>query len=72
MTKVVWDNYASVSPAAAKRLGLAQGDVVRLSTPSGARLELPAHIQPGQHDGTVAVALGYGRHGDGALRGRRA
>ncbi|MBI4349949.1 MAG: TAT-variant-translocated molybdopterin oxidoreductase [Elusimicrobia bacterium] len=63
VTKIVWDNYASFSPDAASRLGLAQGDVVRLSAPSGAHLELPAHIQPGQHDGTVAVALGYGRLG---------
>ena len=63
VTKVVWDNYASVSPSAAARLGLIQGDVVRLSTLSGAQLELPAHIQPGQHDGTVAVAVGYGRQG---------
>jgi molybdopterin-containing oxidoreductase family iron-sulfur binding subunit len=62
ITKVTWDNYASLSPAAAARLGVADGDVVRLEI-AGQRsgtLELPAFVQPGQHDQVVAVALGYG------------
>ncbi|MEK9145010.1 MAG: 4Fe-4S dicluster domain-containing protein, partial [Elusimicrobiota bacterium] len=62
VTKVVWDNYASFSPSAARGLGLSQGDVVRLSA-AGASIELPAFIQPGQEDGAVCVALGYGREG---------
>ena len=67
ITKVTWDNYACLSPAAAKRLGLAEGDVVRLevgaaqATPQA--LELPVLIQPGQHDQVIAVALGYGSKG---------
>jgi Fe-S-cluster-containing dehydrogenase component len=61
-SKVTWDNYASVSPAAATRLQLKQGDVVRLEGvgPQGVALVLPLLIQPGQHDQVVAVALGYG------------
>jgi molybdopterin-containing oxidoreductase family iron-sulfur binding subunit len=59
VTKIVWDNYASVSPALARQLQIASGDVVRLETSQGA-IELPAHVQPGQHDRTIAVALGYG------------
>lgn len=62
VTKVTWDNYASFSHATATRLGLAEGDIVRLSTEQG-QIELPAHLQPGQHDQTVAIALGYGRKG---------
>jgi molybdopterin-containing oxidoreductase family iron-sulfur binding subunit len=65
VTKVAWDNYASFSPAAAARLGVQQGDVVRLEAPaeggSATALELPAYIQPGQHDQVISVALGYGR-----------
>jgi molybdopterin-containing oxidoreductase family iron-sulfur binding subunit len=64
ISKVTWDNYACLSPAAAERLGVKDGDVVRLEAAQtgGATqvLELPAFIQPGQHDQVVAVALGYG------------
>jgi len=62
VTKIVWDNYASLSPATAAERGLRQGDVVRISL-AASTLELPVAIQPGQADGTVAVALGYGRMG---------
>jgi len=60
VTKAVWDNYACVSPALARRLGIRDGDVVRLEA-SGQTLELPALVQPGQQEETVAVAVGYGR-----------
>ena len=63
VTKVTWDNYASFSPAAARRLGVADGDVVRVSADGAPPFELPAFVQPGQHDGAVAIALGYGRAG---------
>jgi len=64
ISKVTWDNYACLAPATASRLGLADGDVVRI-TPSdadgpGGALELPIRVQPGQHERVVAVALGYG------------
>jgi len=63
VTKVTWDNYACFSPAAARRLGIADGDIVRVTAEGTPPLELPAFVQPGQHDGTVAIALGYGRAG---------
>ncbi|MBI3193452.1 MAG: 4Fe-4S dicluster domain-containing protein [Ignavibacteriae bacterium] len=62
VTKIVWDNYASVSSATANELGISEGDVVRVEA-SGTNIELPAHIQPGQHDSVIAIALGYGRKG---------
>jgi Fe-S-cluster-containing dehydrogenase component len=57
ITKVTWDNYACLSPAAAARLDVKQGDVVTLDA---GNLPLPVVVQPGQHDQVVAVALGYG------------
>jgi molybdopterin-containing oxidoreductase family iron-sulfur binding subunit len=64
ITKVTWDNYVSLSPAAASRLGLTDGDLVNLEAAGGSgqpvALELPVLIQRGQHDQVVAVALGYG------------
>jgi molybdopterin-containing oxidoreductase family iron-sulfur binding subunit len=62
VTKVTWDNYASFSPATAARLGIEEGRVVTIAS-DGASASLPAHLQPGQHDDVVAVALGYGRQG---------
>jgi molybdopterin-containing oxidoreductase family iron-sulfur binding subunit len=62
ITKVAWDNYACLSPAAAARLGVSQGGTVILDSagPAMERLVLPVFVQPGQHDQAVAVALGYG------------
>ncbi len=59
VSKVTWDNCASLSPAAAKKLGVARGDTVRLEAGKQS-LVLPAYIQPGQHDRVISVALGYG------------
>ena len=67
ISKVTWDNYASLSPATATRLGLGEGKVVRLEAAVGgagkAAMELSVYVQPGQHDDVVAVAMGYGRLG---------
>jgi len=58
ISKVTWDNYACLSPATAGKLAISDGDVVRVGG-----VELPAFVQPGQHDDVVAIALGYGRMG---------
>jgi Fe-S-cluster-containing dehydrogenase component/anaerobic selenocysteine-containing dehydrogenase len=60
ISKITWDNYASVSPRYAETAGLEEGRVVRI-TKDATSIELPVHIQPGQHDAVVAIALGYGR-----------
>ncbi len=63
-TKITWDNYVCISPATAKALMLADGDLVRVESRAGApSVELPAFVQPGQHDGVLAIALGYGVRG---------
>lgn len=60
LTKITWDNYVNVAPKLAAQRQLAEGEIVRLA--KGATLiELPVHIQPGQHEDCVSVALGYGR-----------
>jgi Fe-S-cluster-containing dehydrogenase component len=56
ITKLTWDNCASLSASAAASLGVSDGDIVRIDS-----IELPVVVQPGQHDRVVAVALGYGR-----------
>lgn len=61
LTKVVWENVVSVSPALAEREGLANGDVVRIEA-DGRAIAGPAWITPGQAANTVTLGLGYGRN----------
>jgi len=64
VSRLAWESYAVLSPTVAGKLGVEKGDVVRLDPEGDApALELPVHVQPGQHDDVVAVALGYGRDG---------
>jgi molybdopterin-containing oxidoreductase family iron-sulfur binding subunit len=60
ISKITWDNYACVSPKLAEKFELEEGTIVRISN-LATTIELPAHIQPGQHDDCVAIAMGYGR-----------
>jgi MoCo/4Fe-4S cofactor protein with predicted Tat translocation signal len=60
VSKIVWDNYAAISPATAKALNLDSNDLIDL-TAGGKSLKIPAFIQPGMADDVVAVELGYGR-----------
>jgi molybdopterin-containing oxidoreductase family iron-sulfur binding subunit len=60
ISKITWDNYACVSPKLAEKFELEEGTIVRISN-QATTIEVPAHIQPGQHDDCVGIALGYGR-----------
>ena len=66
VTKVTWDNPALLSPALARSLGIADGDLVTVAVGSRS-LTLPATILPGQADGTVVLTLGYGRTQTGRI-----
>jgi Fe-S-cluster-containing dehydrogenase component len=65
VSKSCWGNYATVSLATAKKLGLDQE--VELDTlevevlVNGKSVKLPFIVQPGQANDTVAIAIGYGR-----------
>jgi molybdopterin-containing oxidoreductase family iron-sulfur binding subunit len=60
ITKLAWGNAALMSPATARELGVANGNLVRLDY-DGRSLEIVAMVVPGQADYSVGVALGYGR-----------
>jgi molybdopterin-containing oxidoreductase family iron-sulfur binding subunit len=69
ITKIVWDNYVSVSIATANKLKVKEAQIIELDV-QGAKLELPLHIQPGLHDDVLAVAVGFGRtHGGQVTNG---
>ncbi|HEO66071.1 MAG TPA: 4Fe-4S dicluster domain-containing protein [Spirochaetes bacterium] len=59
IARTTWDNFVSISSKNMKDLKLKQGDIVKL-TVGKVSIELPALPQPGQADGTIGVALGYG------------
>ncbi|MFD2148122.1 4Fe-4S dicluster domain-containing protein [Mucilaginibacter antarcticus] len=60
VSKVTWDNYAAMSLTDLKRLGFQEGDVITLDA-NGTSIALPVLLQPGQAEGTISVAVGYGR-----------
>jgi len=55
ITKVCWDNFASISSETAAKHGVATGDLVKING-----IDLPVFIQPGQATDTISIALGYG------------
>jgi molybdopterin-containing oxidoreductase family iron-sulfur binding subunit len=60
LTKLTWDNPLLVSPAIAKRLGLANGDRVSVAV-GDASVVLPAWVMPGQAADCAVALLGFGR-----------
>ena len=64
ISKITWGNYANLSPRTAAKLGVTEGDTVRISATTGSERQetivLPVNVQPGQHDLVISVALGYG------------
>ncbi|MDP9174041.1 MAG: TAT-variant-translocated molybdopterin oxidoreductase [Planctomycetota bacterium] len=66
LTKLVWDNAAFISPASAAKLGAATGDMLKITTITGA-MDVPALILPGQPDQTITLHLGYGRWRAGSV-----
>ncbi|MFD2202209.1 TAT-variant-translocated molybdopterin oxidoreductase [Shivajiella indica] len=64
ISKATWDNYLTVSQKWANENGLkmTEGATRKANiTVGGKTLVVPVLVQPGQADGTVGLALGYGR-----------
>lgn len=64
ITKVVWDSWVEIHPQTAAKLGVVQGDVVRVTSPYG-RIEAPAYLYPGVRPDVVAIPLGQGHEAYG-------
>ncbi len=60
VSKLTWHSWIEVNPASAERLGVRDGDVVRVASPHG-ELEVPVWVYPGIREDTVALAMGSGR-----------
>ncbi len=61
VSKVTWDNYAAINPKFAESLGLGEHSLVEVTGENGYTITLPVLLQPGQANGTVSIAIGYGR-----------
>ena len=66
ISKATWGNYVAVPRAMAEadEYKFVQGDVVKVTFANNKSIELPVLIQPGQAQGTVAIAMGYGHELD--------
>lgn len=69
VSSVVWGSWAEINPATAKNLGINEGDMISVESPSGA-VRVPAYIYPGIRPDTVAIPIGqghthYGRYAKG-------
>ncbi|MBI5599443.1 MAG: molybdopterin-dependent oxidoreductase [Deltaproteobacteria bacterium] len=69
MTSVVWGGWIEINPKTAGGLGVKEGDMVTVDSPSG-RVQLPVYLYPGIRPDTVAMPIGqghteYGRYAKG-------
>lgn len=67
ISKVCWDNYASIGKVTADKLNLKDGDVITVKTKGGNIEGIPVLVQPGQARDTISIALGYGRTAGGRV-----
>lgn len=62
IAKISWDNFASISPKTADELKAKPGDVIIVN-----EKRFPVNIQPGQAEGTISIALGFGHENIGKV-----
>lgn len=68
ITKLTWDNAAIINPKTAEAQGVSQGELITISA-GERKIDLPVFVQPGQAEGSIGVALGYGRTAAGRVGG---
>jgi MoCo/4Fe-4S cofactor protein with predicted Tat translocation signal len=69
ITKLTWDNAALMSPAYAKKLGVATGELIQITVneksaggqPVKRQLVIAALVSPGHADNSITIPLGYAR-----------
>lgn len=70
ITKAVWDNYITVSQKFAREHGITMVEgktKIANLTVNGVTVSAPILVQPGQANGTIGLALGYGRKSAGRV-----
>ena len=69
ISKVVWDAWAEIHPKTAAKLGVKEGDLLKITSAQGS-IEAKVYIYKGIHPDAIAVPLGqgheeYGRYAKG-------
>lgn len=59
ITKIFWDSWAELHPKTAAKLGVKEGDFIRVESAHGS-LEVQVYIYKGVHPDVVAVPMGRG------------
>jgi anaerobic selenocysteine-containing dehydrogenase len=59
MTTLSWQTWVELAPQTAQKLGVGDGDIVRVTSPHG-ELEAPVYIYPAIRPDTVAIPVGQG------------
>ncbi|MCG2793756.1 MAG: TAT-variant-translocated molybdopterin oxidoreductase [Weeksellaceae bacterium] len=76
ISRLSWDNYLTISPKDAEAMGLENslnarmqldGDLVSLTVNGVTLKDVPVFIQPGQAEGSLGLALGYGKKNSGKV-----
>ncbi|KFC23854.1 TAT-variant-translocated molybdopterin oxidoreductase [Epilithonimonas lactis] len=76
ISRLSWDNYLTISPKDAEVLGLENslnarmqldGDLVNVTANGVTLNDVPVFIQPGQAEGSLGLALGYGKKDSGKV-----
>ena len=71
VSKNCWDNFFTIAPATAKRLGLEPDDkrqyVVAEVTVGNQKLQAPVFVQVGVNPGVATIAVGFGRKSVGQI-----
>ncbi|HBR11442.1 MAG TPA: quinol:cytochrome C oxidoreductase [Chryseobacterium sp.] len=76
ISRLSWDNYLTISPKDAKTLDIENslnarmqldGDKVNLTVNGVTIKDVPVFIQPGQAEGSLGLALGYGKKDSGKV-----
>jgi len=69
VSKIAWHSWVELHPNTAGRMGLRDGDVVRVASPHG-EVEVPVWTYPGVREDVAAIPMGgghedFGRYADG-------
>lgn len=66
VSKISWDNYASLSEKTCKDLGVKNNDVIEIKI-KDRKLSLPVFMQAGSADNVVVIESGFGRTNSGTV-----
>jgi anaerobic selenocysteine-containing dehydrogenase len=64
MTTIAWQTWVELAPETARKVGVSDGDVVRIRSPYGA-IEAPVYVYPAIRPDTVAIPIGQGHTDSG-------